>query len=356
MRWRPLRSKDLRASDETDALTASPSRREFLSTLAVPIIASAAGALGSAACGQSTPKPYDPSQFVLPPRSTMGLFPAADYSADFADIITRGFKELGVSVAGKRVLLKPNMVEYEPGTAINTHPLVVAGAAVACRRAGAADVVVAEGPGHRRDVEFLITSNGLYEQLKDHNLRFVDLNHDDVHDVALRSWYTGLRTLALPVEIAKADFIISMPKLKTHHWAGMTCSMKNFFGVLPGAVYGWPKNILHVHGIPNSIVDLNATVRPSFTIVDAVTAMEGDGPIMGKPRALGFVAMGTDLAAVDATCARVIGLDPRKIDYLQMADGFLGHTDEVLIDQRGEKPARYATRFEIIPAMQGLRL
>ena len=54
-----------------------------------------------------------------------------------------------------------------------------------------------------------------------------------------------------------------MPKLKTHHWAGMTASMKNFFGVVPGAVYGWPKNILHVHGIHNSIVDLNATIRPA---------------------------------------------------------------------------------------------
>lgn len=370
MRWRPLRfdpggSAPAPFGDAHGApspgrgagpATTSPSRREFLSTLAVPIVASAAGALGAAACGQARPKPYDPSQFVLPSRSTMGIFPAANYAVDFADLVTRGFRELGISVAGKRVLLKPNMVEYEPGTAINTHPLVVAGAAVACRRAGAADVVVAEGPGHRRDIEFLITSNGLYDQLKEHNLRFVDLNHDDVHDVALRSWFTGLRTLALPVEIAKADFIISMPKLKTHHWAGMTCSMKNFFGVLPGAVYGWPKNILHIKGIPNSIVDLNATVRPAFTIVDAVTAMEGDGPIMGRPRALGFVAMGTDLTAVDATCARVIGLDPKKIDYLQMADGFLGHTDERLIDQRGEQPSRYATQFDVIPALQGLRL
>ena len=53
-----------------------------------------------------------------------------------------------------------------------------------------------------------------------------------------------------------------MPKLKTHHWAGLTCSMKNLFGTVPGAVYGWPKNILHAHGIPNSIVDLVATIRP----------------------------------------------------------------------------------------------
>jgi uncharacterized protein (DUF362 family) len=327
------------------------SRRHFLAALAVPVIA------GAGACGPpSQATPYVAVDFRLPRRSTMGLFPAADYAVDFADLVTRGFRELGVSVAGKRVLLKPNMVEYEPGTAINTHPLLVAGAAVACRRAGAADVVVAEGPGHRRDIEYLITSNGLYDQLKEHKLRFVDLNHDDVHEVALRSWFTGMRSLALPVELARADFIISMPKLKTHHWAGMTCSMKNLFGVLPGAVYGWPKNILHVHGIQNSILDLNTTVRPSLTIVDAVTAMEGDGPIMGKPRALGFVAIGTDFPAVDATCARIIGLDPQKIEYLAKAGDFLGNIDDRKIEQRGELPSRYATRFDVIPALEGLRL
>jgi len=90
--------------------------------------------------------------------------------------------------------------------------------------------------------------------------------------------------LSLPVELLKSDFIVSMPKLKTHHWAGMTASMKNFFGVVPGAIYGWPKNILHFKGIDGSILDLNATVRPSFTILDAITAMEGDGPIMGRPQ------------------------------------------------------------------------
>jgi uncharacterized protein (DUF362 family) len=357
MPWPPLPSDGHSWTDPLDLVGLESagypvSRRHFLAALAVPVIAGAS----ANGCARLAALPYDPAQFSIPPRSAMGLFPAADYSVDFADLITRGFKELSINVAGKRVLLKPNMVEYEPGTAINTHPLVVAGAAVACRRAGAADVVVAEGPGHRRDIEFLITSNGLYDQLKELKLRFVDLNHDDVHDVTLRSWFTGLRTLSLPVELAKADFIVSMPKLKTHHWAGMTCSMKNLFGVLPGAVYGWPKNILHTHGIPNSIVDLTATVRPALTIVDAVTAMEGDGPIMGKPRPLGFVAMGTDVVAVDATLARIIGLDPRKLEYLAAASAYLGNTDDHRIDQRGELASRYATKFEVIKALQGLRL
>jgi uncharacterized protein (DUF362 family) len=173
--------------------------------------------------------------------------------------------------------------------------------------------------------------------------------------VPLRSSFTGLRELALPVELLQADFVISMPKLKTHHWAGMTCGMKNLFGTVPGAVYGWPKNVLHFHGIQNSILDLTATIRPDFTIVDAVTGMEGDGPIMGRPRTLGFVAMGTDVVAVDATCARIIGLNPDKIDYLKSASRFLGNTAASRIDQRGEPASRYATRFEVVAAMEHLR-
>jgi uncharacterized protein (DUF362 family) len=320
------------------------SRREFITTVSLSIL--------SGACGQ----PFDPRRFPVPQSSVVGLFPASSYAVDFSDLIFRGFQELGIRLTGRRVFLKPNMVEYEVGTAINTHPHVIAGAAIACRRAGASDVVVGEGPGHRRDMEYLLTSTGLGDQLREQRIRFVDLNHDDVSVVPLESWFTGLRELALPVTLLDSDFVISLPKLKTHHWAGMTCSMKNLFGTVPGAVYGWPKNPLHMHGISNSILDLTATIRPHFAIVDAVTAMEGDGPIMGRPRPLGFVAMGSDPVAVDATCARVIGLDPDKIEYLKPAAEFLGIIDAARIEHRGESPDRYVTRFDVVPALEHLRL
>ena len=125
--------------------------------------------------------------------------------------------------------------------------------------------------------------------------------------------------IALPASVLHADLVVSMPKLKTHHWAGMTCSMKNLFGVVPGAVYGWPKNVLHAHGIDSSIVDLVATVRPGLTIVDGIVGMEGDGPIMGTPRGFGVLAMSSDLVAADATCARVLGFDAAKLPYLETA-------------------------------------
>ena len=320
-------------------------RRELLA--AVPVAAFVT------ACRRT---PYDRTSFAVPGRSEVALVPASDYGPSAIDAISRGIDLLRPAVRGRRVLLKPNLVEYESGTMINTHPTVIAAAIEALRRAGAREVVVGEGPGHRRDTEYLLSASGLSSYLRELRVPFIDLNLDDVRPAALRSHFMGLQELMLPVEVLKSDFIVSMAKLKTHHWAGMTAAMKNLFGVVPGAVYGWPKNLLHAKGIDSSILDLNATVRPSFAIVDAIVAMEGDGPIMGTPRRCGFVAMGTDAVAVDATCARIMGLDPRKLKYLQEAGLYLGNTAAERIVQRGEHPSRYETQFQILDHMKQLRL
>ena len=313
-------------------------RRAFLGALA-------AAPLAAAACGR---RKYDPARFQRPAVSPVFLASVTDYAADVSDVVLRGMRELGVTVTGKRVLLKPNMVEYEPGAAINTNPSVIVGTAIAMRKAGAAEVVVGEGPGHQRDIEYLLTATGLSDHLREHRIRFVDLNTDDVEWRELSSNFSGIGRMALPASVLNADLVVSMPKLKTHHWAGMTCSMKNLFGVVPGAVYGWPKNVLHTHGIYGPIVDLVATVKPGLTIVDGIVGMEGDGPIMGTPRGFGVLAMSSDLVAADATCARVLGFDAAKLPYLETAGQFLGNLDERRIDQRGELPTRFATRAAVL--------
>jgi uncharacterized protein (DUF362 family) len=334
------------SSDRFDA-TAGLSRRAFLAASTLSLVAAASGC---------RPRPYDARAFQRLERSPVTLLPAASYAIDFADLIGRGLSDLGIDVRNRRVFLKPNLVEYEVDSAINTDPMVIMGAVSAFRSAGAASVVVAEGPGHRRDTEYLLASTGLYEHLKDERIRFVDLNQDDVCEVALESRFTGLTSLALPVELLSSDFIVSMPKLKTHHWAGITASMKNFFGVVPGAVYGWPKNILHAHGIAASILDLNATIRPHLAILDGVTGMEGDGPIMGTSRHVGLLGMSRDLVSLDATAARVIGLDPERLGYLGEAGRFLGNLDVRHIEQRGELVSRFASTFDVVDAFKAARL
>lgn len=323
-------------------------RRDLLKAL--PLAAVSAGV----ACRRG-PRPYDPAKFAVPATSDVAILAAERYDLDLSDVVGRGLQLLKVEVKGKRVLLKPNLVEYESDRVINTHPALVAGAAQALLRAGAGSVVVAEGPGHRRDIEYLVTSTGFYDHLRDVGVRFVDLNHDDVREVPLASRFTELGSLKFPVELLQADLVVSMPKLKTHHWAGITCSLKNLFGTVPGAVYGWPKNILHWRGIENSILDLAATIRPGLAIVDGVVGMEGDGPIMGTPKHVGCVVMGSDPVAVDATCARVMGLRPDKVRYLHDAGEFLGNLRSSAIAQRGEPLSRFATAFTVLPMFDELK-
>ena len=121
----------------------------------------------------------------------------------------------------------------------------------------------------------------------------MDLNVDDVQRVALRTHASRLNELYLPKTVLGVDFLVSMPKMKTHHWAGVTLSLKNMFGVVPGSCYGWPKNVLHWAGIDRAILDINAAVRPDFAIVDGIVGMEGNGPIQGVSKACGLLIWAT---------------------------------------------------------------
>ncbi len=284
---------------------------------------------------------------------------AADYRLDLGSIITRGLQELGVSaeeVRGKKILLKPNLVEVSPGHAhINTHPLVVLGALEAFRRLGAAEILVGEGPGHVTDTQMVIEETGLQEVLFENRTRFVDLNYDSLFPLPNRTGFSTQSRLVFPATLRQVDWVVSLAKLKTHHWAGVTLSMKNLFGVMPGSVYGWPKNVLHVSGLNQSIVDINAALTPHFAIVDGITGMQGDGPIMGDPIQSGVLVMGRSLPAVDATCCRIMGIDPQRIDYLRVADRIIGPIQERNIAQRGEPIADVFTRFALcddIPAQK----
>lgn len=287
---------------------------------------------------------------------------AHGYQADLSGLLTAGLKELGVTPAeikGKTVLLKPNLVETSLGAPhINTHPLVVRAAAEAFLRLGAGKILVAEGPGHIRDTLLVLEESGLAEVLVEDRLPFIDLNYEAGYQVANAARFSPLKTLTFPATLKEADVIVSLAKLKTHHWAGVTLSMKNLFGLMPGSYYGWPKNVLHVAGIDNCILDINAAVKPHLAIVDGIVGMEGDGPIMGTPKEVGVLIMGRNLTAVDATCARIMGVDPHRVRHLAKANGRLGPIRENSIIQLGETIASVRKNFQLlehIPAQRGLR-
>jgi uncharacterized protein (DUF362 family) len=319
-------------------------RRAFLRGLAAGGAVAAAGTLGMRAL-LGEPAPWDDAAFPTPGSARVAVLPASRYDRPLESTVLDGLVAIGANVAGKNVLLKPNLVEYDPDTAINTDPRLVAATVVALRRAGAASVTVGEGPGHRRDVQDVITRSGLLDALGGVNAPFVDLNADVVRRVPLRSRYTVMGELWLPETVLGAEVVISMPKMKTHHWAGVTLSLKNLFGCLPGRVYGWPKNVLHWAGIEGCILDIAGAVRPSYAIVDGIVGMEGNGPISGEPVRAGVLVFGDDPVATDVVAASLMGVDPGSVAYLVEAGRFLGQAERERIIDAGEDPAAFVRRF-----------
>jgi uncharacterized protein (DUF362 family) len=140
--------------------------------------------------------------------------------------------------------------------------------------------------------------------------------------------------------------------MKTHHWAGATLSMKNLFGLVPGSIYGWPKNILHWSGIDECIADLQSLFPRQFCLVDGIEGMEGNGPILGTRNNPGVIVAGAHPPSVDATCCRIMQIIPEKIRYLQLAGRREGPAG---IEQIAERIDSVRTRFALIPAFERLR-
>jgi len=316
-----------------------------------------AGSAGLAA-GAATTVPFLMPRYDevrRPSRSRVAILRLPEYSEELEGELMRGLKLFHLDIRGKSVLLKPNLVDFLPGVAINTHPLLVSAATKCFRRLGAGSVTVAEGPGHQRDTQLVLCESGFSGQLKKERIPFIDLNRDELVKTRLRATYTGLTHLWLPRAVLHADFLVSMPKVKTHHWSGVTLSMKNMFGVVPGAKYGWPKNILHWRGIQQSIVDICATVPVHFVIADAIVAMEGNGPLAGSSRPLGSIVLSDDPVAADATCARLMGFDPDRIAHVREAAKFLGNASTKLIDQLANAVTPPQAPFKVVPEFEYLR-
>ena len=334
-------------------------RRDFLlrATAGASMLAAGGAVVYDRWRRANPPQPWSSEAMRQPAQSRVAIVRRSSYEVAPLEVeVDRILASFALPVAGKRVVLKPNFVEYDPRGVINTNPALVGVVAQAFRRLGAASVVIAEGPGHRRDNAYLLGASGLLDMMRDLKVPYVDLNTDNVVRVACRSDYSGLGSLWLPRTIVDADLVVSMPKLKTHHWAGVTLSMKNLFGIMPGSVYGWPKNVLHQHGIEESILDISAALpRAPFTIVDGIVGMEGNGPIQGTAVQAGVIIFGDDPVAVDATAARVMEVDPTKVRYLSEAGRFLGNLEVGRIVQIGEPIAGNSRPFTLMARSADLR-
>jgi uncharacterized protein (DUF362 family)/NAD-dependent dihydropyrimidine dehydrogenase PreA subunit len=249
--------------------------------------------------------------------------------------VDRAFEIFPQEIARKKVLIKPNVLRLSTAEEhIVTHPSLLRAVVEKVEEMLPAEIVVGDNPGlfSYGDNENSFEKTGLMDAAKGYyrnigntpqNLSF---NPDFMPEVGISK------------EILDADIVISLPKFKTHGLTVMTGAIKNSYGILPGA----QKARLHrIAGTPERFHDVIVEVFrlrvPDFFIMDAVVGMEGNGPASPDLRQIGLVLASDNAVALDGVVARMMGLDPVRLRFLQKAKAMgLGDFDSQLIQIDGE--------------------
>jgi uncharacterized protein (DUF362 family)/Pyruvate/2-oxoacid:ferredoxin oxidoreductase delta subunit len=218
----------------------------------------------------------------------------------------------GLDVKGKTVLLKPNILsDSAPEKAITTHPVFLEAAIVLVREMGAKRILVGDSPGMQAP-GFSGKVSGLGEAAKRNGTEWVDFTKEKIEIPCPEG--KAIKKFTLAKAVRDADYIISLPKLKTHQLMYYTGAMKNIFGCIPSLA----KSPFHARfasreAFAAMLVDLNLAVKPSYAFMDAVVGMEGSGPAAGNPRHAGLIFASSNLLALDAAACMVIGYPPLEI-------------------------------------------
>jgi uncharacterized protein (DUF362 family) len=216
---------------------------------------------------------------------------------------------------GDRVLVKPNMAwDRPPELGANTHPEVIGEVVRLCREAGASRVVIVEHPVHHP--ERTAARSGVGEAARNAGADVLVPPNVGFVKAALGGSVLGSWEVLAPA--LEVDRIINVPVVKVHSLSRLTCGLKNWYGLLGGA-----REILH-QWIHPSIADLGAAFLPTLTVTDATRVLIRGGPTGGRPSdvvPVGAVAAGTDPVALDAWAAGLVGLDPREVGHVALAEG-----------------------------------
>lgn len=245
----------------------------------------------------------------------------------------------GIVSSGQNVLLKPNLLSAKgPERAITTHPEVLAPLTEAVKEAGGRPSIGDSPGGALRGIERVWLNTGMRELSDRTGVPLV--NFEASSAVELKGEF---RPYVIARPVVEADVIVNVPKLKTHVLTAYTGCVKNMYGAIPG----FGKARLHSlvpRPVPFShhVVDVYALVRPALHVMDAVVAMEGDGPSGGKPRRVGAILAGTDGVAVDAVAARMIGFREGGVPTIARAAALgLGEARLSEIEVVGDDPASF---------------
>jgi len=232
------------------------------------------------------------------------------------------------------VLVKPNLIHAAvPEEAATTHPEVVRGVVLALQRLGhrvtIADSYSGAFPWSTRGLEKVYRETGMADVARTTGC---ELSMDVTWGIRILRNAPLARIETLRI-VDQAQFIVNVPKLKTHSYTGLTCAVKNLFGVVPGHFkVSYHARFAEEPIFSRAIKGLALSLPVALTVVDAVVAMEGEGPAAGDPRHVGALIVGHDLLAVDRIAARCCGLSPEALEWLGAAQmPVVGTSPEELI-------------------------
>jgi len=214
--------------------------------------------------------------------------------------------------AGERVLLKPNMLSVKsPEQAVTTHPAVVRAVAELVREAGGR-VMIGDSPG-MGGFQRVADRSGIARAAAESGAELVEFN--DTVDLPGSGTF---RRFTLARAYWEADKIINLPKLKTHEMMTMTCAVKNLFGAVVGAEKaGWHlKAGASREQFARLLLEIYLMKKPVLNIVDAIVAMEGNGPGSGDPLQVGALMAGVNPVAVDMVAGRLAGI-PQELLHVE---------------------------------------
>ncbi|MFC1822731.1 DUF362 domain-containing protein [Thermodesulfobacteriota bacterium] len=225
------------------------------------------------------------------------------------------FDEFGIDLKNKSVLLKPNFgAAVGPEKAASTDARLVKSVLdVSLKQTE--DVVIGDNPGNLdQGAMYTVKMTGILDIAGDHYYNiskegeFIDIGSEIIPRVFISK------------KVAEVDYLINIPKMKTHVLSGISCCIKNLYGYVVGAMKS------RYHGESNGLkrltqlwLDLYKYRTPDFHVVDAIIAMEGGGPTHGDPRKVGKIIAGENGMEIDVVLTAMMGWDPKKIKKLQMA-------------------------------------
>lgn len=260
--------------------------------------------------------------------------------------VERAFELFPREITGKKVVIKANVLRTSKADEhIVTNPAVLRGVIDVVETFAPAEIVVGDNPGlfNYGDNENSFQQTGLMEAAKGYYKNFGDTSRQ----LDFNPEY--MERISVSAEIMDADILISLPKFKTHGLTVMTGAIKNSYGILPG---GQKARLHKLAGTPERFHELVVEVFrlrvPDLFIMDAVVGMEGNGPASPDLREIGLLLAADNGVAMDAVAARMMGLEPARLRFLQKAREFgLGDFDEEAVEIDGEM--RVLSDFKLPP-------